>query len=156
MTDDEIRASVQHAIKALRGESPSLAFTDVHERSTAHRLAVHLEPLFPKWNIDCEYDRDGLKLKILDGIKECDSDKKTDRILPDIIVHHRNESGPAHNLLVIEVKKNSAENTCDRKKLELLTGEGRYQYQLGLYININGGTFDCTWYKNGRQLQTEA
>ncbi|MCC6597764.1 MAG: hypothetical protein IT559_03130 [Alphaproteobacteria bacterium] len=156
MKDEDIKAYALQAIAGLKKEIPPLAFTEVHERSTAHRLAVHLEPLFPKWNIDCEYDRDGLKLKILDGIKECDSDKKTDRILPDIIVHHRNESGPNHNLLVIEIKKNSAENTCDRKKLELLTGKGHYQYQLGLYVNINGGAFDCTWYKNGRQLQTGA
>ena len=75
MIDEEIRTNVQYAIKALRAENPPLAFAAVHERSTAHRLAVHLEPLFPNWNIDCEYDRDGQKLKLLIGIQECDPDR---------------------------------------------------------------------------------
>jgi hypothetical protein len=29
---------------------PRIAFANVHERSTAHRLAVHLNPVFPSWN----------------------------------------------------------------------------------------------------------
>ncbi len=34
-----------------------------------------------------------------------------------------------------------------------LTGPGgRYRYQLGLYINISGGEFTRTWYKDGRAL----
>ncbi|MFN3828229.1 MAG: hypothetical protein ACK4NR_11470 [Micavibrio sp.] len=149
MTDDEIKTSVQHAINALKAETPQLSFSTVHERSTAHRLAVHMESHFPNWNIDCEYDRDEQRLKLLIGIRECAHDRATDRILPDITVHHRERPGADHNLLVIEIKKNSADNACDRKKLELLTSKGHYEYQLGLYININHGAFDCTWYKNG-------
>ena len=37
------------------------------------------------------------------------------------------------------------EDPCDRRKLELLTEpRGHYQYQLGLYINVDGGNFTCT------------
>lgn len=150
MTDDQIRDAARQAIESVKAENPQLEFHSVHERSTAFRLAVHLEPLFgAPWNVDCEYDRDGQELKKLDGIQPCKEPRPTDRILPDIIVHQRLEQGEGHNLLVVELKKNHAEDACDRKKLELRTEPGHYSYQLGLYINIDGGKFTCTWYKAG-------
>jgi hypothetical protein len=106
-----------------------------------------------EWNIDCEYDRDGQLEKMLVGIKGCDEEKKTDKILPDIIVHHREGEGRPHNLLVIEIKKAAREDPCDRRKLELLTQkDGHYAYQLGLYLNVDGGKFTCTWFKDGRPI----
>jgi hypothetical protein len=73
--------------------------------------------------------------------------------LPDIIVHHREGEGRAHNLLVIEIKKDVQEDICDRRKLELMTDPGgHYQYHLGLYVNVDGGNFTCTWYRDGRQV----
>jgi hypothetical protein len=94
--------------------------------------AAQMQPLFPGWNIDCEYDRDGLLKKLLDGIRECDG-RSTTIIYPDIIVHHRNGTGRENNLLTIELKQNDQENFCDRTKLELMTRpDGHYRYQLGL------------------------
>ena len=152
MTDSEIQDAVDAAIKSLRLEQPPLAFDSVHERSTAHRLAVYFDQLFAGWNVDCEYDRDGQLAKTLMGIAGCDRRKVTDSILPDIIVHHRREGGQDHNLLVVEMKKTATEDSCDRKKLELLTSpNGHYRYKIGLYININGGRFDQTWYKAGQK-----
>ena len=129
-------------------------FHSVHERSTAHRLAVHMEPFFgPEWNVDCEYDRDGQTRKALEGIAHCKQQKETDAILPDIIVHHRGDRGRDHNLLVIELKKDDTADVCDQRKLELLTCRGgQYGYQFGLYINIEGGKFKPTWYKDGQRL----
>jgi hypothetical protein len=35
--------------------------------------------------------------------------------------------------------------------LERMTDqEGSLCYQLGLYINLNHGQFNCTWFKNGQ------
>ena len=112
-----------------------------------------MEPHFgDQWNVDCEYDRDGLAKKTLAGIAECNTQKITDEILPDIIVHQRERRGRAHNLLVVELK-NVQPRPCDRRKLELLTDpNGHYQYQLGLYINIDGGKFTCTWYKDAHPI----
>lgn len=153
MTDNQVQNAVVIAIESLKNEDPALDFGDVHERSTAHRLAVQLESHFNMWNVDCEYDRDGQLQKSLTGIAQCNSQKATDAILPDIIVHHRQGEGRDHNLLVIELKKRSTEDACDQRKLELLTAlEGHYQYQIGLYINIRDGRFDCTWYKDGKRL----
>ena len=154
MTDDQVRSAVAAAIESVRGERPVLQFESVHERSTAHRLAVQFEPHFETWNVDCEYDRDGQLQKTLEGIARCNSRKATDEILPDIIIHHRQGQGRDHNLLVVELKKHTEEDDCDTRKLELLTApDGHYQYQIGLYINIEGGRFDCAWYKDGSRLR---
>jgi hypothetical protein len=150
MNDEEIRHSIARALERLLGEQPSLDFHHVHERSTAHRLAVQMEPEFPGWNIDCEYDRSEQMQKLLVGIQECSEERRTDRIFPDIIVHHRGVNGLEHNLLVVEMKKNSEEDRCDFLKLCGLTDPGKpFVYQLGVYININHGQFDRTWFKNG-------
>jgi hypothetical protein len=53
------------------------------------------------------------------------------------------------------MKKSAVADPCDRKKLELLTypyPDDHYSYQLGLYINIDDGSFTGTWYKDGRPL----
>lgn len=153
MTEIQVKEAVTSAIGTLKKESPELDFGNIHERSTAHRLAVHLEPHFNTWNVDCEYDRNEQLQKKLNGIEDCRSRRETNRILPDIIIHHRQARGREHNLLVIELKKNAQEDACDRKKLELLTEpSGQYQYQLGLYVHIDGGHFHRTWYKDGKQL----
>jgi hypothetical protein len=153
MTTEAIQTSVLEAITRVKTEKPLLDFKAVHERSTAHRLAVHLELCFEAWNVDCEYDRGGQLRKTLLGIAQCKAGKKTDAVLPDIIVHHRSQEGREHNLLVIEMKKNAPEDLCDRKKLELLTDPaGHYQYQLGLYINIDGGNFIRKWFQEGQLL----
>lgn len=155
MTDEEIRTAVAAAIGGVRNEPRPLNFRRAHERSTAHRLAVHMERhLGAGWDIDCEYDRDGQDIKRLDRIRECDEERESDRILPDIIVHHRESAGREHNLLVVEVKKNAETDPCDHLKLTLMTAPGsHYQYQLGLYVNVDGGNFACTWYKDGQRLQ---
>lgn len=151
MTDEDVKAAIGTAIRCVATENPVLDFLAVHERSTAHRLAVHMEPLFgPKWNVDCEYDRHGFVRKTLAGIADCDDQRRTDNIVPDIIVHHRGAAGVNNNLLVVELKKHADYDRCDCMKLELLTSlAGHYQYQLGLYINIANGRFELTWFKDG-------
>jgi hypothetical protein len=98
-----------------------------------------MEQFFTGWDVDCEYDRDGFVRMYLRQIAQCDQQRETDAIVPDIIVHHRREYGSDHNLLVIELKKDDPNDVCDRMKLELLTDAGgryrRYAYRLGLYIN---------------------
>lgn len=86
-----------------------------------------MESRFKGWDIDCKYNRNGLLLKELHGIKQCDYQKKTDRIFPDIIVHHRVNEENLNNLLVIEIKHSAVEDPCDKLKLKLLTSlEGQY------------------------------
>lgn len=155
MNEEEIKSAISQAIEAIISEEPPLSFRKVHERATAHRLAVHMEKLFKGWNIDCEYDRDMSLKKELVGMQGC-AGRKTDEIFPDIIVHRRERSGKEHNLLVIELKKDAKTDPCDDQKLKLFTApDGHYQYQFGLYINIDKGKFTCTWYEDGEQQARE-
>jgi len=153
MPHQEIEGVINSALRQLKQECPPLDFLNVHERSITHRLAVHMEPLFPGWNVDCEYDKDGDIRKAVEGIADCNARKKTDDIFPDIIVHHRTRLGADNNLLVIEMKKENEEDVCDTRKLELLTDpQGHYRYQFGLYINVVVEGFVCTWYENGHRI----
>ena len=91
--------------------------------------------------------------KLLAGIQECSEERSTARIFPDIIVHHRGANGAEHNLLVVEMKRNSEEDRCDFLKLCGLTDPSKpFGYQLGVYININHGRFETTWFKNGATI----
>lgn len=148
-----ITAIVYAAIDAVRDEHPPLDFPFIHERTVAHRLAVELERHVIGWNVDCEYNRDRDIYKMLEGIAMCDAQRATDRIFPDVIIHRRGAAGREHNLLVLELKRNDPFDTCDFRKLQLLTHpSGRYAYQFGLYVNINDGAFDCTWFADGEHV----
>jgi hypothetical protein len=156
MTDSEIIENIEIAIDKLKAEKRPL-LPGVSERSFAHRIAVHMENLFEGWDIDCEYNRRGLLTKELEGIKQCDEQRRTERIYPDIIVHYRTnerEVAEEENLLVIEMKHDDPNDICDKKKLELMTdSREKYKYQLGLYINVTRkGDFNKTWYKDGKAV----
>jgi hypothetical protein len=111
-----------------------------------------MEGLFSGWDIDCDYNKDGSIVKQLEGIKGCKAQKKSDKIMPDIIVHKRNGSWHDANLLMVELKLNDECDVCDKRKLELFTRTGQFQYRLGLYINIDSGRFKRTWYQGGIQV----
>ena len=120
----------------------------VHERSISHKLAEYLQDYFPDWNVDCEYNKKEKETKELDGIRECSEQKTTNRIYPDIIIHQRNVN---HNLLVIEIKHGKID-TCDRKKLELLTSSNSdFKYKLGLFIGFKKTEKPILkWFENGQ------
>jgi hypothetical protein len=155
MENHRILEAINASIDGVRNEDRPLQ-SGVSERAVAHRLAVHMEAHFTGWDIDCEYNRRGLRFpKELDGIIECEEQRTSNRVLPDIIVHHRTNGNKAKmddNLLVIELKNDDEEDVCDRRKLELFTDpDGYYKYKLGLYINVGGHDFTKTWYKDGVQ-----
>jgi hypothetical protein len=151
MTGPKIVEAVNLAIKRLRDEERPLQ-EGASERSFAHRLAVQMEDLFLGWDIDCDYNRDDVLTKMLEGIKGCTEQKTTNIILPDIIVHRRKQPGHDANLLVIEMKLNDRCDTCDKTKLEKFTNPtDGFWYHVGLYINIRRNAFDKTWYQGGTQ-----
>jgi len=149
--DEEAKQRISIALNILFKNDWFLLENRANERSIAHKIAEYMQVLFPEWNIDCEYNRKGLKLKLLEGIRECEVQRTTDRVYPDIIVHKRNTDD---NLLVIEIKTISNEETCDKRKLELFTNkEGEYRYQLGLFIKFNSiERPELQYYKNGQQI----
>lgn len=136
-TDDQIKEKVNIAIGMLFKGDSFLLENGVNERSVSHKLAEYLQTLFSDYNVDCEYNKKGLDTKTLDGIKECEEQRKTDRVFPDIIVHTRNSND---NLIVIEIKTISKNENCDLCKLSLFTdllSSNGYKYQLGIFIKFN-------------------
>jgi hypothetical protein len=143
----EIGKKVIFAIDIFFKNDSLLLEINASERTISHKLAEYLQTQFPEWHVDCEYNRKENEIKRLNAIEECSEQKRTDRIFPDIIIHHRRVN---ENLLVIEVKSNQ-DDLCDRRKLKLLTQKnGEYGYDWGLYIQFNNTEKpNLTWYKEG-------
>jgi hypothetical protein len=128
----DVEERVRAALDTLLEQDGFLLFADVNERSITHRLAMYLQSLFPEWNVDCEYNRDGHDPKELDlpvsGANEYDTDATT--VYPDIIVHKRDSQ---NNLLVIEAKKSTSSRRdiqFDLVKLEQYRRQLRYEHAL--------------------------
>lgn len=125
MPDETLR----QALDLLVQRDHELFELNVNERSLTHKLAEYLQPLFPDWHVDCEYNRKGhddtksLNLPV-DEIDSDDTEART--VFPDIIVHRR---GIPDNFLVIEVKKSNNPNRArDYQKLEAFKSQLGYQH----------------------------
>lgn len=143
MERKELEVIVREALNTLVARDANLLDGDASEWSVAHRLAIYLEELLPGWNIDCEFNRQGDSADpkaVADG----------SHVRPDIVVHHRGRVDRAHNLLAVELKKQTSH--VDHKKAQEYTrppvGKRKFQYCYGLTIALNE---DCnmTWFENG-------
>jgi hypothetical protein len=144
-----VEANLQSALNSLvgtvrhPGRGRFLLAIDVNERSLSHQLAICLSLHFPDWDIDCEYNRDGVDypklLNLPARMRPTASDVDARTVFPDIIVHQRGKSGAENNLLVIEVKKSSNKNqsefVCDRLKLRQFQTE--FGYQNAYLVTLN-------------------
>jgi hypothetical protein len=131
-----VAEAVSTAVAELFDREAFLFQVDANERSITHRLALHMTPRFPDWDVDCEYNRDGFDPKMLHGAQATEDPNETNgsRVYPDIIVHHRGKRGKPENLLVIEVKKSTSyrSDQADLAKLQALRQQLGYQYALFL------------------------
>ena len=124
---------------------------DANERSITHKLAEYLQDEFPVWNVDCEYNRRGDKVKRLvtnfASIDPMDTEAKT--VFPDITVHRRQTD---QNLIALEVKKaGGRENTNDIKKLCAFTEPQDYHYEYGLFLELDpGGNSTLELFREGK------
>jgi hypothetical protein len=147
--DPEIVQNIDKAIKIFLEKDIILLKNDSSERSITHKLACYLEKYFPKWDVDCEYNRNLIDTKKLKDTCKNSSDENGSPVFPDIIIHKRMTK---KNYVVIEVKKttNPESDECDIQKLEAFINELGYQY--GLFIRFKVGSIDarvekCKWIK---------
>ena len=134
-----IQSALDDAINQLLRADSEILIMDINERTISHRLANYLEPHFPGWNVDCEYNRnhdDPKRLNIRRRNIESDDTEAT-TVFPDIIVHRR---GTDENLVVIEMKKTtSAENDrYDFGKLEAFKNQLGYQFAIFIIVRTGG------------------
>ena len=127
LSGKDIRKSIERAYQMLIEKDGYLLKVDANERSITHRLAIHLESVFSEYDVDCEYNRDGIDPKRLHRIKEnIDSDDTNGTtVYPDIIIHHRGEKC---NFIVIEAKKISNRDKSDKEKLAIYKKELFYDH----------------------------
>lgn len=126
MNKAEVLRRVQLAYDIFVTRDAYLLYIDANERSLTHKLAEYLQIIFPDWNVDCEYNRDGHTVKAVDGSV----------VFPDVIIHHR---GTSENLVVIEAKKdttNNARRGDDIEKLRLLKRKLGYQMALAVIFPV--------------------
>ncbi len=179
MNDTVLINSLKNAVEQLYEKDAYLLQSDheLHEQTVSHRLAVYLEKnlrkssIFRKndFSVDCEYNKNGKKLKIVSCYscpnRDCvllknRSFEKINCVRPDIIVHKRGNNFPT-NLLIVELKKktnkNFNEKYKDKMKLSAFTCQRyedekhHYQYQLGFFIEYSGKAMALQEFKNGKE-----
>src|SRR6266700_110417 len=140
-SQESIQQRIHKAVEKLGLHDAYLLRIDGNERSITHRLAMYLQDEFEGWDVDCEYNRDHHSpdhVKRLqpytDSIRADDTDAKT--VFPDIIIHHR---GTTDNLLVIEVKKSTNQESDERDEQKLQAFKEQLTYRYALFLRFNTG-----------------
>ena len=147
MNKEQIFQLFTTALEIFYEKEKFLIDIKVSERALTHKLAEHLQGLFPCYDVDCEYNKvgDGDPKRLMelmygnpDCLKDCDNcNSRKCVIFPDIIVHHRGIR--EDNLLVIEAKTKWSDTNAnhDYEKLEALTESDAFQYQLGIAFRFS-------------------
>lgn len=135
------------AVVHLLNRDAYLIVHDVHERAITHKLAEYLQPLFPGWNVDCEYNRNMHEPKRVHLPQPDDPDaRRYVSIYPDIIVHQRGSND--RNLLIVEAKKavdgRFDGEERDRRKLEAYAQDLGYKVGVFVVFDSAGGRVTCT------------
>lgn len=125
-SDNDTIGRLEMALERLLERDGALLDEDATERSITCRLACHLQPLFPEWDVDCEFNcwqapeqRKG-HLVVATGSNETEA--RT--IFPDILIHRRRHK---ERLAVIELQKGSQPSSRHRELRKL----GQCQARLG-------------------------
>ena len=181
MDENVIREKIKKAIKMLFSNDVWLLEHDVSEQSITHKLAEYMQPLFPDYNVDCEYNGDVTRngnrkhIEVLKSVLrkkgflgenevyEAASEFVDRAVRPDIIVHRRGTND--YNLCIIEVKKttNRALQGYDQIKLKAYTSDkygNNLKYQIGLFIEFAAGTKKMhgkiLYFKGGKKADSES
>ena len=140
VSEESVAAVVLKALRNLFRRDSYLLDVDASERAITHRLAIYLQAAFKDWDVDCEYNRNGLEPKTtrlpVEGTSTADEHAVT--IFPDIIVHHRDSED---NLLAIEIKKSSSNIPLDFDRRKLRSYRRKplcYQHTLLIVIRTDG------------------
>ena len=136
LASHKLGGGVLNALRRFMENDLYLLKVNANERSLSHCLAIYLQSEFPTFNIDCEYNRDGINPKRLPHLDlypdSEDEDAKT--VYPDIIVHRR---GSTEHLLVIEIKKNSNQSGRDTDLAKLAGYRRELGYRAALFIEFS-------------------
>lgn len=130
--------AVRRALCDLLERDNRLLCIDANERSITFRFAMHLQTHLQDWEIDCEFNRDGVEPKKLGhlGLYPDSEDDEAKTVFPDVIAHRR---GTKENFLVLEFKKSTSriDRQIDRQKL--LGYKRQLGYAHALFVEVGTG-----------------
>ncbi len=152
MKQEQLHETLHKSLQMLSKNDFRLIAYNLNERTIAHKLAEHLQTLFPEYHVDCEYNRDvdqgGSQLKRINILKDRYEAVKGKvingatidvSVYPDIIVHRRGTN--VSNLLVVELKKTTnTDNDArefDLEKLRCFTDQSdrnTLKYDFGVFL----------------------
>jgi hypothetical protein len=120
-----VAAKLDSCIELFLRNDANLLGLNANERALTHKFAEYLAKRFPSWDVDCEYDRlfqEAKRMRIRGDLA---------RVIPDIIIHHRNTK---KNLLVIEAKKDDDPQgeAADLEKLREFRNQLGYRHAVFL------------------------
>lgn len=131
--------AVALALSELLAYDHDLLDINANERSITFRFAMYLQPRFPGWTVDCEFNRDGVEPKRLGHLElyPDSEDEEAKTVFPDVIVHRR---GAAQNYLVLEFKKSTSrvDRQIDLRKLRGYKDQLGYKHALFVEVGAGG------------------
>ncbi len=154
METGDIKYRIETALDRLYEVDSFLIDNDLCERCINHRFALHLQGQFADHFVDCEYNRS--------HIGNINDQKRILNIengnYVDIIVGLRSRI-PEDDFICFETKKyNNVDQfgrENDRRKLEILTGGGQFDYKYGFGV-IFGSTREAVVveaYQQGNRIE---
>lgn len=127
------------ALRHLLEQDRQLLEIDANERSISFRFAMHLQSQLQDWQIDCEFNRDGIDPKKLGHLElyPDSEDEEAKTVFPDVIAHHR---GTDDNFLAIEFKKSTSrvDRNIDLRKLRGYKQQLGYKHALFIEVGTDG------------------
>lgn len=126
--EDDYKEALLVALTTLLQRDSYLIENRTWETSISAKLMAYLQPLFPDYDVDHEYDKHGDLAKIITADAE-----GAER--PDILIHRRGSD--EQNLFAIEIKSKERSIRDDLAKLEALTSPTNgYGYTYGIHIHF--------------------
>lgn len=126
--DSSLGKVMADAIQTFLERDGILLTSNANERTISAQLACYLKPVFPDWDVDVEYNRQGLDPKKI-GIGEA-----AELVYPDIIVHRRQSEA---NLLVVEMKKGDSSEPDENDMKKLRAYVAKFKYQCALFLRLS-------------------
>jgi hypothetical protein len=122
----------------------------VNERTRVSQVFYRLRAIVPReWDVDTEWSRQGKN----GDRKFLGSSLATDRTgIPDLIIHHRGQFGPDHNLLVAEFKLDVLSLSSSSPDFQKITyWRSAIGYQYGALVSLGDQAYRprMMWFEDG-------
>lgn len=137
-SDSDVVDRLNQALDRLAARDAALLDDEASERSIACRLACHLQPLFPDWDVDCEFNcwADPAQRKGHLVVASTSDATEACTIFPDLLIHRRRHG---ERLALIELHKSTQRQSRHRELKKLHHCQARLGCRHALLLEIGVG-----------------